>query len=171
MQLVQPKTLSNWKKKHCGGHDHIPSSHPTASQPQHPPLHPSMAPSPAGPTSLPSGTGLQKELTEPRVHLQGAPSKGGSFLAQTTRSLLAEGSQRAGLALTMVRTAWLRLLYSFDVGSSRLWLKFLFRMRKDSGTRRSSWTTVGGRAAALLGLGPPLLPSTAMGVLLCAVLP
>lgn len=92
-------------------------------------------------------------------------------MAQATRSLLAEGSQRAGLALTMVKTARLRLLYSFDVGSSRLWLKFLFRMRKDSGTRRSSWTTVGGRAAALLGLGPPLLPSTAIGVLLCAVLP
>lgn len=62
------------KKKHWGGHDHLPSSHPTASQPQHPPLHPSMAPSPAAPTSLPSGTGLQKELTEPRVHLQGAPA-------------------------------------------------------------------------------------------------
>lgn len=82
-----------------------------------------------------------------------------------------QGSPRAGLGLTMVRTVWLRLLYSFDVGSCRLSLKLLLRMRKDSGTRRSSWTLVGRGAVALLGLGPPLLPCRAVGVCLGAVLP
>lgn len=66
----------------------------------------------------------------------------------------------------MVKTVRLRLLYSFDVGSRRLSLKLLLRMRKDSETRRSSWTAAGSRAVALLELGPLLLPSTGLGVVL-----
>lgn len=58
-----------------------------------------------------------------------------------------------------------------DVGSCRLSLKLLLRMRKDRGTGTSSWMVVGSRAAVLLGLGPLLLPGTAWGVCLAAVLP
>lgn len=50
-------------------------------------------------------------------------------------------------------------------------MKLLLRMRKDSGTRSSSWAVVGRRTAALLGLGLWLLPRTAVGVCLGAVLP
>lgn len=78
---------------------------------------------------------------------------------------------QGGLGLTMVKTVYWRLWYSFDVGSRRLSLKLLLRMRKESGTRRSSWTAVGRRTAALLGSGRPPLLSTAVGVCLGAVLP
>lgn len=50
-------------------------------------------------------------------------------------------------------------------------MKLLLRMRNDSGTRSSSWTVVGRRAAALLGLGRLLLPGASAGVCLGAVLP
>lgn len=71
----------------------------------------------------------------------------------------------------MVKTVWLRLLYSFDVGSRRLSLKLLLTMRKDSEMWRSSWTAAGSRAVVLLGLGLLLLPSTAVEVCLGAMLP
>lgn len=66
----------------------------------------------------------------------------------------------------MARTVRLRLLYSSDAGSRRLSLKLLLMMRKDSGTRRSSWTAAGSWPVVLLGLGPSLV-----GVCLGAVLP
>lgn len=81
------------------------------------------------------------------------------------------GSPQLGLGLTMVKTVWLRLLYSFDVGSRRLSLKLLLTMRKDSEIWRSSWTAAGSGAVVLLGLGLLLLPSTAVGVCLGAMLP
>lgn len=62
-----------------------------------------------------------------------------------------------GLGLTMVSTVLLRLLYSSDAGSRRLSLKLLLMMRKDSGTRTSSWMAAGSWAVVLLGLGPPRL--------------
>lgn len=62
----------------------------------------------------------------------------------------------------MVKTALLRFLYSLEVGSRRLSLKLLLRMRKESRTRRSSWTPVGSGAGGLLGLGPLLLAGTAV---------
>lgn len=56
--------------------------------------------------------------------------------------MLAQGSPRAGLGLTTVKTVSLRLLYSFEVGSRKLSLKLLLMMWKDSRTRRSSMGAV-----------------------------
>lgn len=89
-----------------------------------------------------------------------------------TRGVFAHpGSLSLGLGLTMIKTVWLRLLYSFDVGSRRLSLKLLLTMRKDSEMWRSSWTAAGSRAVVLLGLGLLLLPSTTVEVCLGAMLP